>query len=171
MTTVLPGDAGHVDGAARVWAEATAARDGHPGVAPLESSRPVISEVFAQPGATLIVAVDDDGQVVAFAVAAPIPAGAMGSLAPKAEVRYAGVRPGRWGQGLAGRVLRRLCAELAAAGFAEVELMVYLDNTRAVAIYRHLGWEQAGPAVPHRRTGKPEQRYRLRLLVTGSPGG
>ena len=76
MTTVLRGDDSHVDGAARVWAEATAARDGDPDVAPPEDSRPIIARVLDRPGAVLAVALDQGNQVVAFAMAAPAPAGA-----------------------------------------------------------------------------------------------
>jgi ribosomal protein S18 acetylase RimI-like enzyme len=154
MTAVVRGDARHVDDAAQVWAEATAARDGQTAVAPLESSRPVIADVFAQPGAVLVVALDD-GQVTAFAVAAPSPVGQLGAIASRAEVRYAGVRPDRWGRGLAGRVLRLLCTDLTAGGFAEVDLLVYVDNGRAAAVYQHWAGNRPGPRCRTRGPGSP----------------
>jgi ribosomal protein S18 acetylase RimI-like enzyme len=162
VTTLRRGDQAHLDGAAQVWAEATAARDGNPDVAPLDLSRPVIAAVAGQPGAVLVVALDERDQVEAFAVAEPLaPAGP--GPAVRAEVRYLGVRPRRWGAGLGRSVLQFLTAELAAAGFAEAQLLVYLDNVQALALYQGLGWQPHGPAAPHPRTGKPEQRYRLTL--------
>jgi ribosomal protein S18 acetylase RimI-like enzyme len=163
VTTVVRGDRSHIDGAAQVWAEATAARDGDPDVAPLEISRPIIASVLDQPRAVLVVALDQASQVAAFAVAAPAHDGAASS-ATTAEVEYVGVRPGRWGSGLARSVLRRLCPELAAGGFTDAQLLVYLSNQRAVRLYEQLGWLPQGSPRPHLRTGKPEQRYRLTLM-------
>jgi GNAT superfamily N-acetyltransferase len=162
MARLVRGDRSHVDGAAQVWAEATAFRDGDPEVAPLEDSRPIIAAVAGRPRSVLIVALDDQDQVVAFAVAAPAresgddPAGT-------AEVEYVGVRPGRWGAGLARGVLELLCAEQAADGFTRAQLLVYVSNRRAVGVYQDLGWQAEGSPRPHRRTGKPEQRYRRTL--------
>jgi ribosomal protein S18 acetylase RimI-like enzyme len=179
VTRVLLGNERHVDGAAQVWAEATAARDGADRIAPLELSRPVIAGVLSQPGAVLVVAVDDvDGdRVIGFAVAEPVPAAsgpavpasgpavaASGPATPAtAEVRYVGVTPRHWGSGLGGTLLRRLCAELAATGYGSAQLLVYTDNAPATRLYRRLGWRPAGSPRPHPRTGKPEQRYRLSL--------
>ena len=58
--TVRAGGPGDVDGAAQVWAEATAARDGDGEVAPLPDSRPILSRALADPGAEFAVAVDGD---------------------------------------------------------------------------------------------------------------
>ena len=151
---------------AQLWAEATAARDGDPDVAALEVSRPVLAPVLDQPGAVLVIALDEDEQVVAFAVAEPMPGhrgpGAAAAAAT-AEVRYVGVWPGRWGAGLGSGVMRFLAAELAAAGFLDAQLLVYADNEKAVRLYERLGWRRRGPLAPHPRTGRPEQRYHLRL--------
>jgi ribosomal protein S18 acetylase RimI-like enzyme len=162
VTTALRGGTAHLDGAAQVWAEATAARDGDPDVAPLSDSRPVIAAVLDQPGAVLAVALGERGQVTAFAVARPA-----GGPPATAEIEYAGVQPGRWGSGLGSSVLRFLCAELAAAGYQEAQLLCYLENHRAVRLYERLGWQAVGSPSPHRRTGKPEQRYRLPLVRRG----
>lgn len=118
MARLVRGDRSHFDGAAQVWAEATAFRDGDPDVAPLEDSRPIIAGVADRPRSVLIVALDDEDQVIAFAVAAPALA-VTDDLAGTAEVEYVGVRPGGWGTGLARGVLEQLCAELAADGFTE----------------------------------------------------
>jgi ribosomal protein S18 acetylase RimI-like enzyme len=163
VTTVLRGDGSHIDGAAQVWAEATAARDGDPDVAPLEDSRPIIARVLGRPGAVLAVALDEGDQVVAFAVAAPALGGAERPGASTAEVEYVGVSPQCWGAGLARSVMQLLCAELSADGFAEAQLFVYVSNRRATGLYEQLGWRPQGCPEPHPRTGKPQQRYRLTL--------
>lgn len=163
VTTVLRGDHSHIDGAAQVWAEATATRDGDPDVAPLEISRPIIARVFDRPRGVLVVALGKGNLVEAFAVAAPAQDGTASSPASTAEVEYVGVRPGRWGAGLAGSVLRMLCAELAADGFTDAQLLVYVSNRRAAGLYAQLGWQPQGSPRLHPRTGMPEQRYRLML--------
>jgi ribosomal protein S18 acetylase RimI-like enzyme len=56
-----------------------------------------------------------------------------------------------------------LAAELAGAGFLDAQLLVYADNGKAVRLYEQLGWRPEGPLAPHPRTGRAEQRYRLRL--------
>jgi ribosomal protein S18 acetylase RimI-like enzyme len=141
-----------------VWADATAFRDGAAEAAPLEESGPIIARVVDRPRSVFIVALDDDDQVLAFAVAAPARAG-KDDLTGTAEVEYAGVRPGGWGTGLARGVLELLCAELAADGFSRAQLMVYVSNRRAISVYEGLGWHAEGNPRPHRRTGKPERRY------------
>jgi hypothetical protein len=40
-------------------------------------------------------------------------------------MKYFGIRPQRWGTGLACSVLQLLCAELAADGFIDAQLLVY----------------------------------------------
>jgi len=162
MARLVRGNRSHIDGAAQVWAEATAFRDGNPEPAPLEDSRPVIAGAVGRPRSVLIVALDDDGQVTAFAVATPA-AGSSDGLSGTAEVEYVGVRPGAWGVGLARGVLELLCAELAADGFTRAQLLVYVSNRRAVSVYERLGWQAEGSPMPHRRTGKPEQRYQRTL--------
>jgi ribosomal protein S18 acetylase RimI-like enzyme len=164
VNRVLRGDKSHLNGAAQVWAEATAARDGDPDVAPLEFSRPIIARVFGQPRAVLVIALDDDDQVVAFAVAEPLLADAEPRRpATSAEVQCVGVHPKLWGTGLGRQVIQYLCAELAADGFLNAQLLVYADNSRAVRLYQQLGWRPQGTPAPHPRTGKPEQCYHLTL--------
>jgi hypothetical protein len=80
MARLVRGDRSHIDGAAQVWAEATAFRDDDSDVAPLEDSRPIIAGVFGRPRSVLVVALDDEDRVMAFAVAAPARAGTDDSL-------------------------------------------------------------------------------------------
>lgn len=140
----MRGDSTHLDGAALVWAAATAARDGIP-AAPLAQSRAVMSAVVSRPRSVLVVALDDDRQVAAFAVAAPA------AEASIAEVEFVGVRPGAWGAGLGRGVLGQLCSELAADGFRQAQLLVYTSNRRAVALYEGRGWQPDGAPQPQPR--------------------
>ncbi|MCL7456842.1 GNAT family N-acetyltransferase [Micromonospora sp. MSM11] len=146
----------HIDEAARIWAEATAARDGDTEVAPLRLARPLIQAVLDGTPRSLLLVALDAGRVVGFAAVEPVPTD--GSTA---EIRYLGVEPAAWGRGVGRQLLRAAPAHLAAAGFARAELGVYVDNPRAVSLYEAAGWLPHGEAVPHPRSGRLEQRYRL----------
>ena len=74
-----------------------------------------------------------------------------------------GVHPRQWGQRIGETLLLETSRRLRAAGYASVELSVYVDNHRAAALYQRLGWQAIGPPTAHPRTGKPEQRYELHL--------
>lgn len=76
LEIVVARGGGYLDDAARIWAEATAFRDGDPDVAPLEEARPLIeSAVDASPDALLLIAVAGDGRAVGFAACEPVAAG------------------------------------------------------------------------------------------------
>src|SRR5690242_13339672 len=162
MARLVRGDRSHMAGPAQAWAEASAFRDGDPDVAPLEDSRPIIAGVAGRPRSVLVVALGDQDQVMAFAVAAPA-LESEDDPAVTAEVEYVGVRPGGWGAGLARGVLELLCAELAADGFTRAQLLVYVSNRRAVSVYQHLGRQVEGTPRPHRRTGKEWQGFRVMI--------
>jgi ribosomal protein S18 acetylase RimI-like enzyme len=148
-----------LDDAAQIWAEATAARDGRDEAAGLGVSRPVIQGVLDRsPRALLLIARSADG-AAGFVVIEPL----AGSGNVVAQVSYVGVRPQLWGQGVGEKLLREMRRRLKAAGYARVELSVYVDNRRAVALYDRLGWRPRGAPAAHPGTGKPEQRYELRL--------
>jgi ribosomal protein S18 acetylase RimI-like enzyme len=148
-----------IDEAARIWAEATAARDQRAEVPALEDSRPVIQGVLDRSSrAFLLIARCADGTAAGFAAIEPEP----GSN-ETAQISYIGVRPRLWGQRVGETLLLETCQRLKAARYASVELSVYVDNHRATALYQRLGWRAVGPPTPHPRTGKPEQRYELRL--------
>lgn len=140
--------------AAVIWAEATAARDGDSEAATLDEALPVIEKVTeGSPRSRLSVAITPDGQVTGFAAIEPD--------GPTAHVRYVGVSPRSWGGGV-GRRLMTALPELV-TGCTHGELEVYLDNTRAVALYESLGWQRHGEPQPHPRSGRLEQRYRRAL--------
>lgn len=148
-----------IDEAAQIWAEATAARDGHDQVPSPEAARPVIQGVLDRSSrAFLLIARSADGTAAGFAAIEPV-----AGCETIAQVSYIGVRPQLWGQGIGGTLLLESLRRLKAAGYACVELSAYLDNRKAVALYERLGWRPVGRPAPHRRTGKPEQRYELRL--------
>jgi ribosomal protein S18 acetylase RimI-like enzyme len=149
-----------VDEAARIWAEATAARDGDEDVADLDVSRPIIAGVLDRsPRALLLIARTAEGAAAGFAAVEPL-----GSTDENvAEIRFLGVRPEMWGHGVGEALLRALPERLRAAGFGRAVLSVYADNSRAAALYERLGWQLSGAATPHRVTGKPECHYELRL--------
>jgi ribosomal protein S18 acetylase RimI-like enzyme len=154
------GDSHLIDEAAQIWAEATAARDRRAEVAELADSRPIIQGVLdCSAQAFLLIALSAGGAACGFAAVERV----AGRSGPTAEVMYFGVSPRRWGQGVGESLLREIRRRLSADGYAAAELSVYIDNSRAIALYERLGWRPVGLPTPHTRTGKPEQRYQLRL--------
>ena len=149
-----------IDEAARIWAEATAARDRRDDVPTLDDSRPVIQSVLDRsPRAFLLIARTADGTAAGFAVIEPV----ADSNEVIAQICYIGVRPQLWGQGAGATLLLEIGRRLKAAGYARAELSVYVDNQRATSLYERLGWRPCGLPTAHPRTGKPDQRYELRL--------
>lgn len=78
-----------------------------------------------------------------------------------AELRHLGVRPSRWGRGVAGRLLGEIERELGRRGYTSAELWVYCENERAIALYEKHGWRPQGEARRHALTGRSEHRYAL----------
>lgn len=151
------GDPGDIDGAARVWARATAQRDGRAQIAPLEAAREVLLDSLEKERSRLVVATND-GRIIGFATAEPTDSSRV------AEVRHVGVDPDYWGVGVGGMVISRMADELASGGYHAAQLLVYADNVAARRLYERTGWtcEQREPSF-HPRTGRPEVRYRLVL--------
>jgi ribosomal protein S18 acetylase RimI-like enzyme len=147
-----------LDDAARIWAEATAARDGDPQVAPLEVARPLIEAVVS--GSTeslLLIARAAHGEALGFAASGPVGAG----HERRAELRYLGVRPDAWGGGVARQLLHAIAEQLRGLGFVEAELWVNQDNPRAIALYRLAGWQRAPEIRVNPRSGRLMERYYL----------
>jgi ribosomal protein S18 acetylase RimI-like enzyme len=150
----------HLADAARIWVEATAARDGDTEVAPLGLSRERIQQALdASPQSLLLITVDERGSVVGFATTAPRSPGDETT----AELRYIGVRPDAWGRGAGSSLLLSAAALLREAGFARAVLEVYADNLRAVRLYEKLGWHRIGEAHPHPGSGRWLEQYSLDL--------
>jgi len=151
----------HLGDAARIWAEATAARDGDPEIASLAMARPVIEQVMHRSlESLLLIAVDR--RSVGFAVAEPSDAHSR-----RFELRYLGVHPEAWGTGVGATLLAALCDELRRRGCSESELWVYGDNHRAVTLYQRMGWQPLSASRIHPRSGRLEQRYKLVIAVAG----
>ncbi|WP_433727305.1 GNAT family N-acetyltransferase [Actinoplanes sp. CA-051413] len=106
----------------------------------------------------MLVAADPADHAAGFAAVAP-----MAAHESTADIRYLAVRPRHWGGGVARQLMQALPGLLAAGGFAHGELDVYLDNPRAIKLYEGHGWRPYGDALPHPRSGRLEQRYRLDL--------
>jgi ribosomal protein S18 acetylase RimI-like enzyme len=154
-----------LDETAQIWAEATAFRDGESDVAGLTDSLPIIEAVLDRsPQAFVLLARADSGGAAGFAAVEPTTAeSATGPTGTRAELSYFGVRPSMWGRGVGRLLLREVQSRLTSAGYTHAELSVYVANVRAVTLYERLGWQPVGAPTPHRRTGKPEQRYELVL--------
>ncbi|MEW1952101.1 GNAT family N-acetyltransferase [Terrabacter sp. NPDC080008] len=136
--------------AARIWAQATAHRDGDPDPATVEESLPVIDRALGPVGASLHLA-ELDGRVVGFVVLEP--------HGPSLEIVYLGVDPCAWGSGVGAALVAAATEHAAATGATGLELWVYDDNERAVALYRRTGWQPTDEAREHRRSGRLERRY------------
>ena len=112
----------------------------------------------------LLVGVDPEGRAIAFAAIE----GDTCEDPAHALVRYLGVAPERWGEGVARSLLRELPAQLAAAGFSSAHLTVYEDNARAIRAYERAGWRLAQERIVHPRTAKIMQRYDIDLPHEGA---
>jgi ribosomal protein S18 acetylase RimI-like enzyme len=137
-----------------VWAATTAKRDGKPPAPRAGSLVPVIASVVVAPDAILLSAIDAADETVGFAAI-------QASTVMRAELRYLGVRPDVWGQGIAASLLCELTVVLRVRGFTSAELWVYEHNTAAVSLYQRLGWRALGSTRVHPRTRKTERQYMI----------
>ncbi|MBI2511548.1 MAG: GNAT family N-acetyltransferase [Opitutae bacterium] len=61
---------------------------------------------------------------------------------PSFTILYLAVHPDVEGRGVAHQLLAAAESHARAAGFAQMDLSVYLDNTRAIAFYERHGWQR-----------------------------
>ena len=148
-----------VASAAKLWADATARRDGRDVPEPWETKLAGIHARLAAPGAVLFVAADPQGPA-GFAVAAP-------ADASRAELSYLAVDPRAWGHGWAAALLTEVERWAAAVGVAELTLWVLDDNTRAHDVYARAGWASTDERQHAQPSGRLERR--LTLTLTGRP--
>lgn len=153
---IIRGGPEHVDTAALIWAHAVTVRDGYDAVPSLEEARPGIENALANEPALLLLAVED-GAAVGFLAGGPQETGPQGTVT--AYINYVGVHPDAWGRRVGEALLRALPDELAARGYTDAQLLVFVDNTRGVRLYERLGWIKIGDPAPHPRNGRVEQRY------------
>lgn len=138
--------------AAGIWARATASRDGDPEPASAQEALPIIDGALLDAGAALHIARRDDA-VVGFAIVAP--------SGDAREIHYLGVDPTAWGAGVGAALLRDIDERAATQRCPRLELWVYDDNERAVAVYERQGWTVTGEARTHARSGRRERRFVL----------
>ncbi len=159
MRIVVDETGRHLDAAARIWAEATSARDQDDEVPPLALSRPIIERVLqASPRAFLLIVLDEDERPAAFAAIGPVP-----EDETMAELHYVGVEPASWGRSFGAMVMVAAPDVLVDRGFSDARLLVYVDNERATRLYERCGWRPHGKPSPNPRNGKAEREYRLVL--------
>jgi GNAT superfamily N-acetyltransferase len=115
------------------------------------------------PGAQTVVA-DDNGTIVGFASFGPYRAE---DKAEAGEVYAIYVDPDHWGTGAGRALMDRAKTELAAAGYTEMRLWVFTDNSRARRFYERAGLAPDGEHdtfTPRGSTEElPEIRYAGRL--------
>jgi GNAT superfamily N-acetyltransferase len=149
--------------AARIWAAATAHRDGRPAPAPVESALPIIERGLSPIGSTLHLAYVGT-RAAGFAVVVAHDRGL--------EILYLGVDPGSWGAGVARRLLLDVTEYAVETSRSAVDLWVYDDNVRAVDVYRRAGWLATEDVRTHATSGRLERRYiRSTVAQVGEPGG
>lgn len=144
--------------AAQIWAAATARRDGLSEPAPLERKVPGLRTALTSPGASLSIA-RCERIPVGFVVLIPCILGL--------EVRYLGVAPSTWGQGVGAQLLDHVTSRARAAGIDSAELWVLADNERAIAAYLRAGWVLTSDVKSQVDTRRTEKR--LEFLVDRAP--
>lgn len=86
------------------------------------------------------------------------------------------VRPDRQGQGLGSRLMDKVSERAAAIGIASILLEVRPSNQHALAVYRHIGFEQIGvrknyyPAAAGTREDAIVMRLRLPQTIVPAAG-
>ena len=146
--------------AARIWAAATALRDGLSEPVPAERKLPGIRAALTAPGASLHMATR--GHIrVGFVVLVPSDS--------RLELRYLGVTPSAWGDGVAGELLDHVTSCAATGGFDAAELWVLADNDRAIAVYVRAGWVLTTDVKSQIDTRRTETRLEVRVGEHASP--
>lgn len=140
--------------AARIWARATARRDGLSEPVPAERKLPGLRAALAAPRASLHIATRDR-LPVGFLVLVPSD--------PSLELRYLGVAPCAWGEGVAARLLAHAARVAEAGGFDTAELWVLAENERAIAVYTRAGWVLTTDVKSQIDTRRIEQRLELHV--------
>ncbi|MFC8734268.1 GNAT family N-acetyltransferase [Luteimicrobium sp. NPDC057192] len=146
--------------AARIWAEATARRDGLDTPAPWERQLAGIRARLAPPGAVLFLATGSH-RPTGFGVAAPD--------AQRAELSYLAVDPRAWGQGTAAALLARVERWAVTLGAHELTLWVLDDNARAQGVYLRAGWTPTDERQHAQPSGRLERRLTRALHERPTP--
>ena len=135
---IIDGTQSHIAEAAQIWAEATAARDGLPQTGQIDTSWRMIHELIGGSARSLLlVAIAADGTCVGFVAVAPVSV----EEPDLADVHYVGALPALWAGGIGRQLMQELPERLRSAGYLGAQLVVYVDNVRAVQLFEHLGWQ------------------------------
>jgi ribosomal protein S18 acetylase RimI-like enzyme len=162
IRVIVDGSRQRLEDAARIWAEATAVRDGESAVAPLELAREVIRAALdGSPRSLLLVALDESDRVRGFVTA--VPRQASDGDARVVELTHVGVDPAVWGGGVGSILLRSTADALRSEGFGRAVLEVYEVNLRAIRLYERLGWRPTGSARRHPGSGRALREFTLEL--------
>ena len=125
-----------------VWVASEAARRGGPAPAEVPDG---LRDRFRRPDVWLLVA-DDGGEVVGVTQGWPArdDDGAGPVIAGRCHLSLVFVAPGRWGEGIGGRLLDSALDHARALGNDRVQLYTHEDNTRAHRLYTGRGFVRDG---------------------------
>lgn len=135
--------------AARIWARATACRDGLSAPPDAAEKAEGINNALATEGSQLIIA-RRAADPLGFAVL--VPQGA------QIELLYLAVDPDAWSRGVAKRLLRHVEA-VSEQQRLPLELWVIADNSRAIAAYESAGWTATSETKVRNAAGRIERRF------------
>lgn len=142
-TEIRRGTTADIDAAVAVWVAAHGVRRG--GVPPLPEQEVRARNHVDNPEAVLFVA-DAAGEVVGMALGEQALSndGSGPPVEGLCHVSMVFVAPGRWGDGLGGRLVDALLEEMRGRGFQGAQLWTQTDNARARRLYEGRGFVPSG---------------------------
>ena len=147
--------------AGKIWAEATARRDGDElEESDFRISEQLIKQVLVASPQSFLLLLKQDNSVVGFLVVQPLVEDGNGK---SCEIKYLGVYPQYWGGGYAHRLLQKMAGVAREVGFETALLWVCEDNLRANQVYEQMGWVRSEKTRTHLHTGRIENQYVLSL--------
>lgn len=158
-----PGGPADVEPAVAVWLAANTAR--REGISPRPEVKARARGHVGNPSAFLLIA-DDAGEVVGMALGeqALSDDGAGPPVPGLCHVSMVFVAPGRWGEGLGGRLVDALLKEARSRGYEQAQLWTQHDNARARRLYEGHGFrpsgrekEEFGELIIHHERALPEK--------------
>ena len=129
---------------------------------PAEARWPDLPDRWLDPGATVLIAEDDD-EIVGFAVVRP--SGDDDAAPETGELDGLYTDPSVWGRGVGRALLDEAVSRLAGAGFEDATLWTAEENDRPRRIYERAGWSADGADRTRHMYGVDfvELRYRRSL--------
>lgn len=122
-------------------------------------SRTDVPNAFAIPGTWGVIAIDPDGHAVGFALAR--------SVFDESELLLLATAPDHRRRGIGRCLVRSVLEQARVRGTARLYLEVRASNADAVALYRHLQFEDVGarPGYYRGRTGEQFDAITMRILL------